>query len=982
MVRPTKRTKKFQSNRKYSSPRPRRKQERSEFKFAQKRAQEFDPKKWEAAISHKYQMSIFSHGNYDPAASVVKNLKQSDIGLFIGNVDNSVSVEPTQNPDERGSFGFIDVFALVSSNSSFIPGTLVLRFDAKKLGSVARETLRLFRWDEDSRSFKKIFTSDVSNNVVDYVWGRITLPGKYAIIGLHSHPLVIRTAKISQVLSDLMSGLNPELQRKLQERICKLILHSPELRQAIEEPDVLKALIQGSAEQGFPNPLNAWKPNPGFESPDYPDNICPDLHHLPEKDDPHLPHPLPEKPGRQTRKLPESGLLSYRNIPEGLFPSTDRWESVGPINISGCMVQVARDPVDKNMIYAAGANGGLWRLDNVIAHPTSVWRPLTDHNDSLAINAFAIAPSENNVIYIADGLGSLLRSRDRGSTWNRTSTTNLGSAYKIIVNPLNENFVFVASDKGFWRSTNGGSTWDSGIVGPTMLPLISGDITDAVMDPANPSILYIGQRDFHNPSVSGLWKSTNSGDSWKLMLPWSRASSPGGTMIKIAVGRKGSDANRTVAVKFDQEIFVNHKGGRPETVAGGEAWVPKFRLTKISLGEAAQSDWGNVIAIDPSEDKVMLTGHIDLYRTVDGGDSWDKVAGIGTLTHEDQHSIMFDPNDSKYVYLSNDGGVFRSKDNGLTWDDINYGLATAQFYHVGVAYEIAVGNLYHSGIIGSGSLMKKEWRGLEGHSWEFSNIYSDPVRPGTFYAFLARSDQIAINLWRRRYYGGDSGKAVILIGSSKPTAIAIDTRTTSNTILVGSDNPGRIISALDGYKDDPHWIPEPGISIGNEAIVSIVFAPSKPSMAYAVSSSGRVFRKREVNDPKENWQQMGQWPKNGVRQLAVNALHENRIYLMTENEVARSVDSGSGSWIDIVGSGKDKLPPSGFNSLLVHPADGRTIFLGADVGVFISTDEGASWLAYDGDLPNAAVNEILYGEDGYLYAATYGRGLWRRSPCL
>ena len=253
---------KSKSNRK--TPQRRRKQQQSyESEMAEKRRQEFDPKKWEAALSHKLQMSVFTQGKYDPGANIIKNLKRSDIGIFIGDTETSVTLKPLQNPDERGSFGFIGVFALVSSDAMFIPGTLVLRFNANKLGDVARETLRLFRWNEDLLTFQKIFTTDVSNNGSDYVWGRITLPGKYAIIGLNSHPLVIRTAKISALLDDLMSGLNAQSKRQLQERICNLILNSAELNKAIEAPEVFKALIRGSAEQGFPHPLNTRKRNRG-----------------------------------------------------------------------------------------------------------------------------------------------------------------------------------------------------------------------------------------------------------------------------------------------------------------------------------------------------------------------------------------------------------------------------------------------------------------------------------------------------------------------------------------------------------------------------------------------------------------------------------------------------------------------------------------------------------------------------------------------
>ena len=944
----------------HSSSKPVDEQDDREFEIVKDHMKKFDAKRWETSMAYKRELNTFAPGIYQPDQSILEKLKPNDIGLFIGDANDAVSVERTKNPDEKGSFGFIGVFAVVLSNSTFIPGTLVLRFDRNRLESVARNTLRLFRWDENLQSFHKVFSSDVSNQSGgDYVWGRITLPGKYAVIGLHSHPLVIRTAKISAILSDLMSGLNTQVRKHLQEKICNLVLHSTELRKAIEEPKVLKALIQGSTEEGFPDPRNAWKPNPGFESPDIPDDICPDLPHLPEK---------PELPQHIIR-LPEAELLPHFNRFEHICFDTG-WRNVGPANISGCIFQVIVDPVDDNTIYAAAADGGLWRLTDVISYPTSSWIPLTDQNDSLITRSVAIAASDNNVIYIADGLGYLLRSSDRGLTWKRTNKTNIGLVYKIIVNPLNEDIVFIASNTGLWRSTNGGSTWDSGIVGRTKLPLTYGDITDAVMDPDNPSILYIGVRG------SGLWKSSRSGDSWELMLSWSSATSPLGNMIKIAIGRQGSDANRTVAVKFDQEIIVNHRGGRPPSVVGGESWVSKGKW-----GGSGYGDWAHVIAIDPSNNEVILAGAQDLLRTYDGGESWNKVAGYGTDTHPDQQSIMFDPKRPNRVYLSNDGGVFLSKDGGVTWSDLNTNLVTAQFSNIGVSHDTAVSGMYHQGIVASEHLSTRQWSTIEGGGWEFTNIYGDPIRPDTFYVFAAT------DLWRRRFPHVGAG-TLVTIGSFKPTAIAIDTRMTSNTLLVGSDSPGRIMRALDGDSETPTLIPESGISIGTEPIVSIAFAPSRPGMVYAVSVSGRVFRKSDVNSD-EDWEEMGHWDQDNVTQIAVNALHSDRIYLITSdqyltdrNRVARSADGGK-SWVQIPGTGKSsRLPASQFNSILAHRYDGRTILLAADIGVFISRDEGQKWSAFDRDLPNAECQEIFWSED-YIYASTYGRGLWRRKvPCL
>jgi len=94
---------------------------------------------------------------------------------------------------------------------------------------------------------------------------------------------------------------------------------------------------------------------------------------------------------------------------------------------------------------------------------------------------------------------------------------------------------------------------------------------------------------------------------------------------------------------------------------------------------------------------------------------------------------------------------------------------------------------------------------------------------------------------------------------------------------------------------------------------------------------------------------------------------------LSQNRIARSINGGK-SWVQV---GKGSLPESQFNSILAHRSNGQTIFLGAWIGVFISTYEGDTWSAFDYGLPNAQVYEIFWSEE-YIYAVTHGRGLWRR----
>jgi hypothetical protein len=214
-------------------------------------------------------------------------------------------------------------------------------------------------------------------------------------------------------------------------------------------------------------------------------------------------------------------------------------------------------------------------------------------------------------------------------------------------------------------------------------------------------------------------------------------------------------------------------------------------------------------------------------------------------------------------------------------------------------------------------------------------------------------------------------------------SIAVDPRPASSTVLVGSHTPGRIMRG-DGSAESPTWSPMPGIAIGDEPVVSIDFARSAPGKAYAVSQSGHLFRKDDVNDDvtAPGWSGLGQWTSptsNEVRQLAVNAQDANRVYLITAHEIVTWTPAAG--WSSIKGSGSTALASSDLHSIVVDPRTDSTIYVGADVGVFVSRDNGANWYAFDQDLPNAIIGQIFWDGD-HLYATTYGRGLWRRRPCL
>lgn len=634
-----------------------------------------------------------------------------------------------------------------------------------------------------------------------------------------------------------------------------------------------------------------------------------------------------------------------------IFDPFGPWSSLGPVNLSCCIMDLALDPAQPDRLYAAASDGGVWRLDSVSAYPASTWKPVTDGQPSLQVQCLAVSPADSNVVYYVDRSGLLHRSADRGEHWSTPSSTSIGYAQRLIAHPGEPNTVYVATSSGFWCSHDGGASWAHNA---GMGSLLDGDILDAAIDPDTPTILYAAQR-----SV-GLKKSYNGGATWTTVLPWSRASTPQGTAIRVAVGRQGTDATRTVAVRFDQEVLTNRTGGRDVGVPGGGPWT-----SKGMVGGTGYGDWCHVIAVDPFDDDVILSGAQQLYRTPDGGLNWSLVINY-YAPHEDQHRVVFDPTQQGVVYAANDGGVFRSTDSGVTWQvgsddvtnriDLTHGLVTAQFYTAAISGDHAMGNLYHQGIVAADSLRTGSWEGVEGHAWEFNSVYGDPTRHGTYYVFGGQ-------LFRRDFPGG----ALTAISTFAPTAVAV---TGSGRVLAAAAD-GLIRSTTDPMAANPTWTTMAGFSSPGDNVVAIAIAPSQPERAYAITAGGLVFTCADASMPTA-WTAATATPAGGLVAIAVAAEDPSVLFATNGTAVYRSVNGGM-TWTAANGTGTAALPPgSSLRSVVAGPG---ALYAGAAAGVFTSPDRGQHWYDFSAGLPNVELKELMWTE-GDLFAITHGRGVW------
>lgn len=533
-----------------------------------------------------------------------------------------VEVRPVRNPQPRASLGFVGVFADIKAQETSIPGTLVLRVESKRLGTVTPESLRLFRWEAQAKLFTLVEPSGAGDE--SYVWGRITSPGRYAVIGLNEDPPVlatIRTLAAVRDLPDIDKGAGGALHR----RICELVVCAPEL-----------------GDEGKKRCADCQKLSRPFELPEF------EL----------LPSAMQLAPERASRLAPSRGGGGGES--GGPTPVADGQARPA----SSGLLALALDSSALDRLYVGPSSGGLWYLDGVTNDLTSGWKALTELKRSVIVRAVAVAPGKGQTLYVADGLGQIIRSVNHGATWSPPGEDRFRYVWRILVHPTEPDRLYVASGSvpgddgegeiGLWESIDGGAGWTL---------LITGDVTDAAMDPADASILYAAVRD------EGLYRSGDSGQTWQLALPFVSEAVHGGSIIKVALGRRTAEIKRTVAVSFGREIFVNQNGGRGPRQPGGGPWVSKGPRGGDGVGDRCQA-----LAVDPFDDEVLLAGSQELDRTqtasLPGGGEWTTVASP-SVPQVNCQCVEFDPNHESVVYLANASGIFRSADGGRTWTGLS-----------------------------------------------------------------------------------------------------------------------------------------------------------------------------------------------------------------------------------------------------------------------------------------------------------------------
>ena len=424
-----------------------------------------------------------------------------------------------------------------------------------------------------------------------------------------------------------------------------------------------------------------------------------------------------------------------------------KWRNIGP-DRGGRSLGIAGSSSRPDEYYFGATGGGLWKTtDGGIE-----WKPVTDGQiSSSSIGAVAVAESNPDIVYIGGGevalRGSITqgdgvyKTTDGGKSWQHMGLAETQAISRIRVHPTDPNVVYVAAlghpygdneERGVFRSRNGGATWQKVLyVSP------KAGAADLIIDRTDPDVLYASMWQVYRKAWkmwgggpdSGLYKSTDGGDSWTELTE--NPGMPEGPIGKIGVAVSPADPQRVWA------IVEANEGGVFRSDDRGATWTRTNDERKLRQ----RAFYYSRIYADPENADVVYGLNTRLFKSTDGGVTFDELEN--QPPHGDQHDLWIAPDDPSRLANANDGGGNISTNGGLSWTEQDY--STTQLYHVTTTsdfpYHVCGAQQDNSTVcVASNGWDHMQARG-PGHGWyyavgggESGYITQSPTDPDVFYA--------------------------------------------------------------------------------------------------------------------------------------------------------------------------------------------------------------------------------------------------------
>ncbi len=666
------------------------------------------------------------------------------------------------------------------------------------------------------------------------------------------------------------------------------------------------------------------------------------------------------------------------------------WQSLGPSSSSGGYAGTGRlncvafHPDDNNTYWVGSPSGGIWKT----ADDGANWIVLSDDNEVLGVSDIAVSSgyTNDNTIYIATGdrdggsmwsLGGgqsndnnsigVLKSEDGGSTWNATGLTftvdQKRKVSRLLIDPDNNDILYAATSVGVYKTTDGGINWNQ---------KTGNSFNDMEFKPGESTTLYGSDR------FGDVYRSTDSGSNWtkNLDTDFGRA--------ELAV----SPANPSIVYVVTEDYGL---GGIYRSTDSGTSFNLIYSNDLNLLGwncdgnDSGDQGWYDLcIASDPTDADIVFVGGINTWKSTDGGSTWSidthwssTCSGNATTVHADKHFLAYQDG-TNALFQCNDGGIYKTTDNGANWTDKSNGIIHSQIYRLGISQTESNASII--GLQDNGTKLL--------HT---DGVWYDVKGGDGMECIIDFNDY---NTQYRCYVEGD---------------IARTTDVWNNTDIT-KDNYGNWINGIDAAEEG-HWVTPYVIDPADHntlymglkdlwkstnqgdawsKISNVNTSQKLRSVAIAPSNSGYLY----IADPDQLWATSnggGTWQErtaglpvssNSITYIAVKYDDPSTVWVTfggyDSDRVYQSIDAGQ-NWVDI-SAGLPDLPVMS----IVHNKQNNTeteLYVGTDIGVYVKVGTN-NWEEYSNGLPNVVIAELeIYYDDNdqtnsKLRAGSFGRGLW------
>lgn len=667
------------------------------------------------------------------------------------------------------------------------------------------------------------------------------------------------------------------------------------------------------------------------------------------------------------------------------------WNAIGPTNIGGRVNCMVVEPGNPSTIIIGAAAGGIFKTTNGGTN----WVSKTDFAPALGMGSLEMDPNNPNIIYAGTGESNaaidsypgygLLKSTDKGDTWNVIGLSEVLNISAVKVHPANSNVVYAGGmgyrsksvNKGVYKSTNAGQSWNK--------VLFVSDSTSAIdvgIDYSDINIVYAAfwQR-VRPPSASstggltsGLYRSSNGGTNWTLLGATNGLPAPSTTTGRININV--SKSNPSIIHAIYKTTTGNNISGVYKSTNKGLNW------TSLSIGgvESSGFDWYfGLIETDPTNPNTLYIGSVDIFKTTNSGASWTNItnaySGTFEQQHPDQHALWINPANPQSLIGGNDGGIFTTVNGGAAWTK-KYDLPITQYYAGCIdflnpekKYGGAQDNGSH-GLINSGPAGWEVLFGGDGFQSQVDYTNSNVIYMESQNGGLGRSTDGGNNFdylegldltrtnWSSPYMLDIQNPNIIYFGSY---------------VMNKSTDKGNTWSVI-----SPDLTKGANGRLGTLSALSNAVLSSTQRVIYTGADDGRVM---VTTNSGTNWVDISAGlPIRYITDVVTDKRNPAIAYVTlsgfnldnNNTHIFRTTNYGA-NWNNISGN----LLNVPANSLIIDYNKDSTLFVGTDAGVYYTTRLGTSWVEVGTGLPNAPVFDLIYHQTSKrLIAATHGRSMY------